>query len=53
VAEVFKISQCVEAGFANDVAFPNDMMPHSDTEADVMPVYHAAWTEFCINKRSR
>ena len=53
VAEIFKVSQCVEAGFAGDVAFPNEMIPHSDTDADVMPVYHAAWTEFCINKRCR
>ena len=53
VAEVFKVSQCVEAGFAHDVAFPNDMVAYSDSEADVMPVYHGAWTEFCINKRFR
>lgn len=53
VAEVFKISRCVEIGYSPDQPFSADFGVHEDSEADVMPVYHAVWTEYLISKRNR
>lgn len=50
VAEIVKTSKCVEAGFSPEAPFPVESNPPEDADADVMPVYHAAWTEYCLNR---
>ena len=51
IAEISKAAKCVEAGYAADAPFPVGGHIGTESDADVMPVYHAAWTEFCLNKR--
>jgi hypothetical protein len=49
--ELKKISIINEVGYTYDAPFPgSDRVPNDDFE-NVMPVYHAAWTEYYMKRR--
>jgi len=49
--ELKRIAPVVEVGYSAETPFPlNRQSPVDDLE-DVMPIYHAAWTEFNIKRR--
>ena len=51
VARLFEIGKCQEAGDSPDVSFPSGIEPQSDEDADRVPVFHAAWTEFSMRHK--
>lgn len=53
ISNIVQVSKCLEVGYAPESPFPTDFAATDDIEADVMPVYHAAWSEFMLSKQNR
>ena len=51
VSAIMRLSPCVEAGYASNTPFPSTIEASVDEDADVIPVFHAAWTEYNVRKQ--
>ena len=50
VIDLQKITEIAEAGYAYEAPWPSGEGLNSDNLEKAMPVYHAAWTEFCAHR---
>ena len=51
VSKLKQVTALVEAGFGFEAPFPSTLQVPIDDLEDVVPVYHAAWTEFTSSRR--
>lgn len=51
IAELKTVTPIVEAGYSAVAPFPHGMTAPEDVNEAVMPLYHGAWTEFCLRTR--
>jgi hypothetical protein len=51
VTELRKICPVVEVGYSHEAPFPFGEIPPKDELEDVMPVYHAAWTDYNTKRK--
>ena len=53
VSDIFKVAPGVEVGYSPDSPFHSEPVPPEDPSRNVMPVYHASWTQFSLSKGSK